>query len=102
MHTVVCFARSERILKIERIYILTKLVMQYSEKKDFIKSVMLAIDLAAALDELGLSGIEARISNSEFMRSIPEHWKMRSKFLAIVAEHWPAILQSLGKADVYQ
>jgi hypothetical protein len=93
---------SESISKIERISILTRLVMRYSEKTDFIKSVRLAVDLADALDELGLSGIGTRILNPDFSQSFPEHWKRRSKFLAIVMEHWPAILQNLGKVDVHQ
>jgi inactivated superfamily I helicase len=91
-----------RISKIERISVLTKLVLQYSGRKNLIKHVGLAIDLSDALDYLERSGIEEKILSSGFMQSIPEHWKNRSNFLSIVMRHWPDILHELEKSDAHR
>ncbi|MDR0630548.1 MAG: hypothetical protein LBF70_00735 [Holosporales bacterium] len=91
---------SEKISKIERISILTRLILKYSPNLKTIEAVRLAKDLARVIDELNFFKVNLNSLRKEFTYNFPEHWKKRTEFFLIVMNHWPQILQSLDKKDV--
>jgi inactivated superfamily I helicase len=96
------FLMANKISKIERISILTKLVLQYSPGGNLVRSVRLAKDLADVLDEIRRSGLNVKDEDlgAESIQFLPEHWKRRVEFVTITMEHWPMILKDIGKFDV--
>jgi hypothetical protein len=67
--------------RIERIAIMTRLVLQYSPGINLVRATRLAKNLADALDELRLSGVDARDLTMELTHPLPEHWKKRTELL---------------------
>lgn len=85
---------------IERISILSRLVLKYCGDFSFIDSVKLAKDLANTIDELNSFNISLKTLEEEFITFFPEHWKKRTQFLLIITKYWPEILSELNKEDV--
>ena len=91
---------SNRIKEIERISILTRLILQYCGELRLVEAVKLAKDLAATIDDLRFHGIDLKKLENEFTMFFPEHWKKRTQFFLIITKYWPEILNELQKEDV--
>lgn len=89
-----------RIKKIERIAILSRLVEKYCVNADIIEIVRLAKDLANVIDELNYLNIDLAKLAHEFLIFFPEHWKKRTQFLLIVTKYWKEILKERNLLDV--
>ncbi|MDR3031201.1 MAG: hypothetical protein LBU35_02335 [Holosporales bacterium] len=92
--------RFDNILPIERISILTRLVLKYCISIDIVEAVKLAKELAAVIDELNYFQINRNKFSSDFLSFFPEHWKKRTQFLLIITKYWPEILKELEKSDI--
>ena len=66
----------------------------------FAQSAALAHKLAALMDEIATQGCDpAKIADLAPL-PLAEHWQEAGGFLAYLYEHWPAILESEGAADI--
>src|SRR5882757_3915360 len=59
----------------------------------------LARELAGLLDELAIDGVPFDRLTGLVEGNFAGHWQQTLKFLAIVGEHWPAILNERGQID---
>ncbi|MDR1475868.1 MAG: hypothetical protein LBI20_00925 [Holosporales bacterium] len=91
---------SIEISPIERISILTQLIIEFEKGLRALDAVRYAKDLASVIDELNLHEIDLGQLRQEFTSYFPEHWKRRTNFLLIVTNFWPEILRELGKIDL--
>ncbi|MDR2458618.1 MAG: hypothetical protein LBD43_00790 [Holosporales bacterium] len=85
---------------VERIAILSQLVMQYLTTIGIVNAVKLAKDIAITLDEIDHYNVELDKLADSFFMLFPGHWKRRTQFLLIVTKHWPHIMRELGKGSV--
>lgn len=91
---------SNRITRVERIAILSRLVEKYCVKTDIVNIVRLAKDLANVIDELNYMKVELSELAHEFLNFFPEHWKKRTRFLLIITKYWAAILKERNLTDI--
>ena len=93
--------QSDRISELERLSLLTQLVLKYYPTEiSFVDALILAKELAKVIDELNYFGIDQKQLSVDFYQFFPEHWKQRTHFLKIVTELWPLILKEKNKLDV--
>ncbi|MFO1058875.1 MAG: double-strand break repair protein AddB [Dongiaceae bacterium] len=88
---------------LRRQLVLTRLVLRYERagaQPD--QAARLAADLGRLLDEVGTHGLGfdrlAGLVPADYAR----HWQETLRFLAILTEHWPAILAELGAIDAVE
>ena len=85
--------------------LLARLVALYKNKQDqpvtlsAAQSLKLARELASLLDELAIDGVPFEKLQTLVEDNFASHWQDTLHFLAIVGEHWPAILADLGQID---
>ncbi|OJU30972.1 MAG: double-strand break repair protein AddB [Alphaproteobacteria bacterium 65-37] len=63
------------------------------------QALKLARELASLLDELAIDGVPFEKLEALVEENFASHWLRTLRFLAIVGEHWPAILTNLGRID---
>ncbi|MDR1289130.1 MAG: hypothetical protein LBJ77_01925 [Holosporales bacterium] len=85
---------------IERLSILTRLILEFEKDIRLLEAIRYAKDLAAVIDELRAFNIDLSQFRQEFTLFFAEHWKRRTNLLLIVTDFWPQILKELGKEDV--
>ncbi|MDR1034849.1 MAG: hypothetical protein LBL32_02855 [Holosporales bacterium] len=91
---------SDELSSIERLSILTRLVLKFESNIRTLEAVRYAKDLAAVIDEMKLFNVDLSLLQQEFTSYFSEHWKRRTNFLSIVTNFWPKILNELNKEDV--
>ncbi len=84
---------------LERQILLARTIEKTGHAQSFDQAVALARDLGHLLDEVQTEGLDF----SDLQKLVPEkfsvHWQETLKFLQILTEHWPAILQERGVID---
>lgn len=63
------------------------------------QALKLARELASLLDELAIDGVPFDRLETLVDGNFADHWRHTLKFLAIVGEHWPKILEARGQID---
>jgi hypothetical protein len=91
---------SIEISSLERLSILTRLILEFERGLRILEAIRYAKDLAAVIDELRIFNVDLSQLQQEFISHFSEHWKRRTNFLLIVADFWPKILKELEKKDV--
>lgn len=89
----------QHISTIDRLLILSKMVMQYTGNTDITASLKSAKSLASVIDEIRFFNIPFNTLECECINFFQEHWKKKSLFLAIITQYWPKILHELNLKD---
>jgi len=85
--------------------LLAQLVLRFSKEQDepiaqsAAQALKLARELASLLDELAIDGVPFEKLETLVDGNFANHWQHTLRFLAIVGEHWPAILADRGQID---
>ncbi|WP_020699482.1 double-strand break repair protein AddB [Reyranella massiliensis] len=89
----------------EREALLARLVARFKDELDqpiapsAAQALKLARELASLLDELAIDGVPFEKLETLVEGNFASHWQRTLRFLAIVGEHWPAILADRGQID---
>lgn len=89
----------------EREALLALLVSRFKDEQDqpiaqsAAQALKLARELASLLDELAIDGVPFEKLETLVEGNFASHWQRTLRFLAIVGEHWPAILADRGQID---
>lgn len=88
------------ISTLERQFILAQLIRAKDSSIKHAQSLSLAKDLATLLDQshtegLALSGLKSLVPQEDFA----DHWQNILKFLEIISDAWPKILEARGQID---
>jgi ATP-dependent helicase/nuclease subunit B len=88
---------------LRRQLVLTRLVLRFERagaQPD--QAARLAADLGRLLDEVGTQGLGFDRLAQLVPADYAQHWQETLRFLAILTEHWPAILAELGAIDAVE
>jgi ATP-dependent helicase/nuclease subunit B len=92
------------IPELRRRLLLTRLVLEWGRRRGTApllpgQAAMLSRELARFLDEVQSEGRDLAALDTLAPAEYAEHWQLVLQFLAIVTEHWPAILAAEGCLD---
>ena len=79
--------------------LLARLVMQRDRQLPPDRALQLAGALARLIDEVQFNRLDFGRLDTLVAEEFAEHWQETLDFLAIVTEHWPAILEDEGRLD---
>jgi ATP-dependent helicase/nuclease subunit B len=89
----------------EREALLARLVTAFTDEdgqriaQSAAQALKLSRELARLIDELAIEGVSFDRLAGLVDSSFASHWQRTLKFLAIIGEHWPAILAERGQID---
>lgn len=92
----------------EREALLTQLVAAFTDDQGHpiaqsaAQALKLARELGRLLDELAIEGVSFSQLEGLVEGNFASHWQRILKFLAIVGEHWPQMLQGRGQIDAIE
>lgn len=85
---------------------LARMVFRYGEAEGRLlgmaEAVRLAGDLARTLDQLHVEEVEAHRLADAVPDEVATHWQHSFRFLSIVTEQWPVLLEALGQMDAVE
>ncbi|MYE60061.1 MAG: double-strand break repair protein AddB, partial [Alphaproteobacteria bacterium] len=79
--------------------LLARLVMQRDRRIPPDRALQLAGALARLIDEVQFNRLDFSHLETLVAEEFAEHWQETLDFLAVVTEHWPAILEDEGRLD---
>ena len=85
---------------LKRLMLLSRLVSTYDPSLSHEQSLKLSSALATLIDQAHTENLDfSRLVDLAPAGDLADHWQLTLKFLEIITEHWPAILEREGELD---